>query len=417
MTFLLLLLLMLVLLLVKGFFSGSEIALVSADRVRLRHRKAQGNVGAALALNLLRNPAKLLTTTLLGTNISSIALTTIGTMLMIELFAGSGELVALLVFTPIFLILGEIVPKSVYQQKADALTPMIVYPLSWLQAVLAPLVWLFSMIARLVARLAGGPADETAALRNQFHAAVQMAEKTGTNEAFGRGQVRRVLRFAQMTAAEAMWPLSEVRCLPRDAGIRDLVLLRRETSQRLIPLFDGTPTNISTVAVLESWDVLDPDIDNRTCAELYGRVQFVPRLQRLSEVIEILNADPSTTVIVVDELGNAVGLITLNLLVRGTLGAQTSPLTDRKVAETRDRIARGDDGAYRIDARLPVVKVNEVLETALSTLDHNTVGGFALARFGRLPKVGDSFSVEGYRFEVAEMSERSIISLTAMRIS
>lgn len=415
MTLLFTLLFMFVLLLIKGFFSGSEIAFVSADRIRLRHRKAQGSAGAGTALRLLRNPAKLLTTTLLGTNISSIALTTVGTVMMVELFAGRGELVALLVFTPLFLILGEIVPKSVYQQRADALTPIIAYPLGWLQTALGPLVWLFSLIARLAARLVGGTDDDTTATRNQFFATVQMAERTGAIEAFSRGQVRRVLRFAQMTATEAMWPLSEVRCLDRNTPMKKLVELRRKTGQRLIPLYRETPTNIVAVATLESWDLLAPDIERRPVETLHGPVRFVPQLQRVSEIIAFLNADPALIVVVVDEIGNAVGLITLNLLVRGTLGAQTSPLTDRAAPETTQQIVDAD-GEYVIDARLPIVKVNERLEISLSTLNQSTIGGYALTRFGRLPREGDAFEADGYRFEVVEMNERSILRLSAARL-
>ena len=236
MTEILTLVLMFGLLLLKGFFSGSEIALVSTDRIRLRHRAAQGQSGAKLAERLLQDPTRLLTTTLLGTNISSIALTTVGTLLMVSLFGGSGELVALLLFTPLFLVFGEIVPKSVYQQRSAELTPIIAYPLAWLQTALMPLVWLFSLVAILAARLVGGGKDSDDAAREQLMATVQMAEKTGTIEAFNRGQVRRVLRYAQMTAAEAMWSISDVRCLDRKTGMTELIEVRRATGQRLIPL-------------------------------------------------------------------------------------------------------------------------------------------------------------------------------------
>lgn len=410
---LLTLLLMAALLLLKGFFSGSEIALVSADRVRLRHRAAEGNAGAKLALRLLGDPPRLLTTTLLGGNIASIALGTIGTLLMVGLLAGRGELAALILFTPLFLIFGEIVPKSVHQQRADTLTPLVAYPLAWLQTVLASLVWLFSHIAKLATRLISGRTDEGDGVRDQFLATVQMAERTNTIEAFSRGQVRRVLRYAQMTAAEAMWPLSDVRCLERTTAMSALVELRRETGQRLIPLFDGTPTNLSAIAIIESWDILDRDICAQPVERFMVPVKYAPQLQRVSEIIKLLQTETNLTVIVVDELGNAVGLITLNLLVRRTLGAQTNPLTDRRAADTEQILWTQPDGSYLLDARLPIVKVNEALDVSLSTLTQNTIGGFALAQFGRLPDVGESFSAEGYTFTVAEANERAILQMTA----
>ena len=276
MTELLTLALMALLLLLKGFFSGSEIALVSADRVKLRHKSARGSSGARLAVRLLQRPTQLLTTTLLGTNLSSIALTTVGTLLMVGLFGGSGELLALLVFTPLFLILGEIVPKSVYQQKADGLVPVIAYPLAWLRTILAPLVWLFSTVAGLAARLIGGRTDESGVLRDQFFGTVHMAEVTGASEAFSRGQVRRVLRFAQMTAVETMWPIAEVQVADRNAGMAELLAIRSKSAQRLIPLYEGSHANITAMATLESWDVMDPGLAERAVDDVLSPVCFVP---------------------------------------------------------------------------------------------------------------------------------------------
>ncbi len=109
---LLTILLMVALLLAKGFFSGSEIALVNADKIKLRHRAKQGDQGAELAIRLLQKHEVLLSTTLVGTNICTIALTTIGTLLMVNWLGQRGELYAFLAFTPLFLLLGEIVPKS-----------------------------------------------------------------------------------------------------------------------------------------------------------------------------------------------------------------------------------------------------------------------------------------------------------------
>lgn len=322
-------LVMVLLLLIKGFFSGSEIALVSADRVKLRYESARGNRGAELAQRLLRDPARLLTTTLLGTNISSTALVTIGTVLMVGLFGSQGEFIALLLFTPLFLILGEIVPKSIYQQKANTLVPVIAYPLSWIQTILAPLVWFFSLIAKFVAKALGGGTDEGAAAREQFLAAVRMAEKAETAEAFSGGQVRNVLRVAGMTAGEAMYPMSEVRCFPRTAAMSELVAFRREDEQRLIPLYDAAPDKITGIAVIESWDLLDPEISSRETGEFLGPMRRVDQGMRVSAVIDILHKEPDLTLLVTDGEACAVGLITLRLLVRGTLGVAASPLTDR----------------------------------------------------------------------------------------
>ncbi len=102
---------MAVLLVLKAFYSGSEMALVNSDKIKLMHRAKHGDKGAQLVLRLYETPETLLSTTLVGTNLATISLTTMGTLLMIELFGGNGDFIAILILTPVLLIFGEIVPS------------------------------------------------------------------------------------------------------------------------------------------------------------------------------------------------------------------------------------------------------------------------------------------------------------------
>ena len=199
MEFLLIFVVMVLLLLFKGFFSGSEIALVNSDKLKLHHKANQGHRGAKLVLRLFQTPDVVLGTTLVGTNISTIALTTIGTMLMIRYFGAAGDLYAVLLFTPLFLILGEVVPKSVYQQKSDEIAPIIVYPLRFFSLLFYPIVFVFSRVARLGARLVGGGKTEQNVFitREQMRMVVEMAERGASVDVFDRARIKRAIRFAE----------------------------------------------------------------------------------------------------------------------------------------------------------------------------------------------------------------------------
>lgn len=212
MDFLVILLVMVLLLLLKGFFSGSEIALVNSDKLKLHHKANQGNRGARMVLKLFQTPEVALGTTLVGTNISTIILTTIGTMLMIRYFGEAGDFYAVLLFTPLFLILGEVVPKSVYQQKSDEIAPIIVYPLRVFSALFYPLVFIFSRVARLVARLVGGGKTEQNVFitREQMRMVVEMADRGASVDVFDRARIKRAIRFAETSVGEAMIPVAEM---------------------------------------------------------------------------------------------------------------------------------------------------------------------------------------------------------------
>jgi Mg2+/Co2+ transporter CorB len=180
----------LVLLLIKGFFSGSEIALVNSDKVKLTARANQGHRGAKEVLELFKSPDVMLGTTLVGTNIATVALTTLVTVLFISLFGERGDFYAFLLFTPILLILGEIVPKSIFQQKSDAIAPIAIFPLKIFSVVFYPIVFIFSRVARLLARLLGGGKVEQNLFmtREQIRAVVEMTERTSSIDAFDRGR-------------------------------------------------------------------------------------------------------------------------------------------------------------------------------------------------------------------------------------
>ena len=221
MDILILVVVMLALLLLKGFFSGSEIALVNADKLKIHHMSKQGNKGASMVLKLFKTPDVLLGTTLVGTNISTVALTTIGSLVMIRYFGQLGDFYAFLLFTPLLLIFGEIVPKSVFQQKSDTIAPVIVYPLKFFSLAFYPVIFVFSRVARLAARIVGGGKTEQNVFitREQVRMVVEMAER-GTNvDVFDRVRIKRAIRFADTSVGEAMVPIAVGRLPIMASGI------------------------------------------------------------------------------------------------------------------------------------------------------------------------------------------------------
>jgi Mg2+/Co2+ transporter CorB len=137
-------LIMLICLAAEAFFSGSEIGVVSADRMQLRHKAAQGSRGARLALVMLEKPEWLLSTTLVGTNISVVTNTTMATALMIHLFGEQYAWLAIIIVAPLIWIFGEIVAKSVFQQRADAITPVAIFVIRGASYLFLPILALFS---------------------------------------------------------------------------------------------------------------------------------------------------------------------------------------------------------------------------------------------------------------------------------
>ncbi len=239
MDILLTLLLMIGLLVLKGFFSGSEIAMVNADKVKLNTMAGKGHKGSRMVLDEFRSPETLLGTTLVGTNIATIALTTIGTLLMIRLLGDNGEWAAFLIFTPLFLIFGEIVPKTVYQHRSTEIAPKAIYLLRAFRFVFYPVVMIFSRISRWVARAFGGGRIEQNVYmtRELIRSVVDMAERTSSVDAFDHGRIRRVIRFGETTVGEAMIPIAEVTVINQNKSARRALAIVRNQGFNRLPVY------------------------------------------------------------------------------------------------------------------------------------------------------------------------------------
>ena len=405
---------MLLFLLLKGFFSGSEIALVNSDKIKLRHAAKQGSRGAKLALKLFRNPEILLSTTLVGTNISTVVLTTIGALLMIRLFGERGEIYAFLVLTPLLLVLGEIVPKSVYQQKSDSLTPIIIHPLRWASFLFYPVVFVFSRVARVTARLVGAGRSEQPFFitREQLRSVVEMAEHGAAMDAFGRGRIRRVIRFAETTVAETMIPIAEATVINRNKSTAVALELVRKHGYNRLPVYQNSTSNIIGVVTLTTWDLMNAEIAAQPLQALMKPALYVSPLQTIDQLLPMLRRRKDHMAIVVDEFGTAIGMITMEDIVEEVVGEIDVGYDFEEYLPKRKRVyEKLAEEVYLMDSRLSISEANEVLGIYLPTTEFHTVGGLVLARLRHIPTQGEFIVEAGYRFTVVEASERAIAKL------
>jgi CBS domain containing-hemolysin-like protein len=414
MTILMLIAGIIILLLIKGFFSGSEIALVNSDKVKLTARANQGHRGARAVLTLFKTPDVMLGTTLVGTNIATVALTTLVTVLFIDLFGERGDFYAFLVFTPILLVLGEIVPKSVFQQKSDVVAPIAIFPLKVFSLIFYPIIIVFSRIARLFARLLGGGKVEQNLFmtREQIRSVVEMTERTSSVDAFDRGRIRRVIRFSDTTVGEAMIPISEVTAIDHNRGImRAIATVRRKGYNRL-PVDKGNISNITGIATLTTWDLMEHSTTQKQLDDVIKPAHYVLQFQTIDELLPILRQREDHMAVVVDEYGSATGIITMEDIVEEVVGDIDVGYDFEEYLPRRKRVFETlDDDSYLVDSRLSVSEVNDLLEINLNTKVSYTIGGLVMNQIGHIPDYGESMTEQGYKFSVHKRTDKAILKL------
>lgn len=414
MSIILIILLVLVLLLLKGFFSGSEIALVNSDKVKLNARANQGHKGAREVLRLFKTPDVMLGTTLVGTNIATVALTTLVTILFIELFGAGGELYAFLVFTPLLLILGEIVPKSIFQQMSDRIAPIAIFPLRIFSFVFYPVIFVFSRLARVLARIFGsGKVEQNVFMtREQIRSVVEMTELTSEVDAFDRSRIKRVIRFGETTVGEAMIPISEVTAINRNRGILRAVASVRRYGFNRLPVYDGNISNIIGIVTLTTWDLMDKTLPQKELSELIEPAHYVLPFQTIDQLLPVLRIRNDHMGIVVDEFGSAIGIITMEDIVEEVVGDIDVGYDFEEYLPRRKHVfEKLQEGVYMLDSRLSVSEVNDILEINLNTKNSHTIGGLVMAQLGHIPQQGEEVVEQGYKFVIEETTERAVVKL------
>ncbi|MFM1895923.1 MAG: hypothetical protein RLZZ385_997 [Pseudomonadota bacterium] len=400
------------LLLIKGFFSGSEIALVSCDKLKLKSRAERGDKSAALVLKLFDKPETMLATTLIGTNIASMTLTVLGTAMMLELVGNGGDIYTVLILTPLMLILGEIVPKSVYQQHADTLAPRLAPLLAVIRLLLQPVSLVFGWLARRIADAVAPKAEGISPFltRQRLRLMLESADRAAELPVLDRNRIQRALRLADMTVGEAMVPLVEVVGAPYNVTLRKLSMLGRKSGHRRIPLYRDNISNIVGIASWTIWDEMTPGFTKHKLKEFVLQPYYASAIQRLDDLLPVLLSRSDRMVVVVDEFGTATGIVTIEDVMEILLGEAARGLHLGAHGWELPRQPEHLEGnVLLLDARSRLVEVAELLDVDLPSREFHSLGGLLTGRLRRIPRQDDSLEEFGYRFTVVEATQRAPI--------
>ena len=412
----------LILVLAEGFFSGSELALVSADRAAIRAAKEGGGRTGKMLANFLEEPERILTTTLIGTNVCTVSASTVFGLALAN-YLGEGStansgLLTVLCLSPIILLFGEFIPKSIFRRYSSQLAPLVIHPISWLSYGFFPLVWATRLITlgtlrALNIRGEGAMAvsrDELRLLLERGEDSANPVEHDEEIEADEMKMIQRIFDFPEITAKEVMVPLIDVTALAESSSLEEAAERFVETGFSRLPVFRERVDNI--IGVLHAMDVLQASafVERYTVrgraaivAKLMRPVTFVPPNHKVEELIETLQRQRHSLAVVVDEWGGAEGVITVEDILEEILG-EIEDEHDEAAAEIRQRGER----EYLVAARCEVDRINEELGDVIPDGDYETVAGFLIAEMGRIPDRGDTVETEGALLTVIRANERVV---------
>ena len=411
------------LILLNGLLAMSELAIVSARPARLRVAAERGGKGARAALELAADPGKFLSTAQVGITLVGIIA---GAYSGASLGAPVGDRLALLgvparyaddvgfglvilATTYFSLVVGELVPKQVALRAAEPIAIIVALPMQMLARIMAPVVWLLDRSSALLLRLTGvRHAGEPEVTAEELHMIFAEATRSGVLEEEERVIMTGIMRLADRPVRELMTPRTELDWVDRRASESELRAKIKESPHSLLPVADGSGDNI--VGVLKVRDVLVALLAGRklNIARLMKKAEVIPDQLDAMDALRILQQSDVSMALVHDEYGHLEGVVTPADLLTAIAGNFVSHQDEGD----QPMVVEREDKSLLIAGGLPADAMADRLGIEIADdREFATAAGYVLSVLKHMPKEGEHFRDQGWRFEVVDMDGLKIDKL------
>ena len=388
------LLFMLILLALSAYFSATETAFSTFNRLKMKGLAEDGNKRAKMVLNLSEDYDRLLSTILVGNNIVNIALTTLATMFFADIIVHSENLaatVSTIVTTVAVLIFGEISPKSLAKEHADGFALATAPVLRFVAWILLPINFIFSgwkWLLRLVFKTKG----EDVVTEEEVLTIVDEAEEDGTLSEQESEMIRQVIAFNDREAIDILIPRVDVAAISVTATSKELAQAFIETGFSRLPVYEESIDHV--VGVVYHKDYYKRATEKPTPADLMKDAVFIPPTMKIRLLLKQLQAQQSHIAIVADEYGGTLGIVTMEDILEELVG---------EIWDEHDDVIRNiipqQDGSAVVLCSTELCDLMEYFDTE-TECDATTVSGWVMEATGCIPAVGDTFTADGLSVEV-----------------
>lgn len=416
-----------VLILINGVFALSELALASSRKSRLKALEDAGRPGARAALALVEEPSRFLSTVQIGiTLIGIVAGAVSGAALSQQLDA---ELEAWGMPTPVAeplayafvigaityfsVVVGELVPKNLALRNAEGFACALAPTMLFLSRVAAPAVWVLDASTRVIFRLLGqGAASQSAVTEEEIKLLVSEAANIGVIEVEERVMIGGILRLGDRSVSGVMTPRVDVDLLDISVDETGLIATLTSTTHSRLPVHDGDPDNL--IGVVHVRELLANALAGKRLdvRAALRQAPFIPDTSSAIDALEQLRQAEVPMALVHDEYGHFDGIVTPADILDAIAGAFRSDEGDQE-----PEAVQREDGSWLLAGSMPADEMADTIGLKLPEVrDYDTVAGFVISLFERLPSTGEAATFGAWRFEVVDLDGRRIDKVLAMRL-
>lgn len=397
---------LIVLIMLSGFFSGSETALMTLNRYRMKSLARKGHRGARLASYLLERPDRLLGLILLGNNFVNILASAIASLIAMRYYGEAGIAIATGLLTFVILVFAEVTPKTLAALKPDVFAYIAAYIYTPLQKIFYPLVWFVNLISNKMLALFGvhpaSSSDDSLnadELRMVVHEARQFIPGKHTDMLLG------ILDLENISVEDIMVPRNDVTGIDLNDDWNDVVQQITNSHRTRVPVFKDSIDN--TMGMLHLRKVLNlvvrGELTRETLESLIREPYYIPEGTSLTRQLLNFQKNRRRSGLVVDEYGSIHGLVTLEDILEEIVGQFTTDSSVRSAG-----IHPQQDGSYLIDGSTHIREINRMLEWELPTEGPKTLNGLILEHLEMIPMPGTSLLIANYPVEITRTDKNAV---------
>ncbi|MFC1988770.1 hemolysin family protein [Chloroflexota bacterium] len=392
----------------SAFFSSSEVAFFSLQRVKVEQLISTNVKGVTRMSNLVQRPDRLLSVILLGNNLVNTAATVLATALVVSLWGEQSIWIAVAGLTVVLLVFAETTPKTIANRHAERLSLSFARPIEILFWVFYPFVFLLSWISSGVTKVVGGtPVLKSLVSEEEIRTMISVGHKEGTMEENEARMLHKVFDFGDRPVYEVMVPRTEVIWVERGTRLVDFFKIYAENPLSRFPVYEENTDKVigvlSVKDVLMSW-AKDEISQEDTVDSLIRPAYFTPESKGISELFHEMRDNNYRMAVVVDEYGGTAGIVSLSGLLEEIVGAVGDEFT-----EVDKEFEAIDEHTFQIDGGMRIEEANAEMGLDLpESEDYETVAGFVLSLLGRIPDIGERLHYKTMNLTVTEMRHLKI---------
>ena len=400
-----------ILLLLSALVSASEASIIAVNKIRIKHLSQEGNRRAKLISKIQENFEDFFATILFIGNLLNITVATIGTSLAINIIgenSATAILIASLITTVLIVVIGELTPKAISTINPEKWALATSDIVTLLIKVTRPLVFIFALIPKSLNKIfrSNDKNSIPSVTKGELRMLIDVGEEEGTVNIDQGEMLENVFKFAETEAKEIMTPRNKIEWVQFETSFSDFLLIYKNHPHSRFPVYDDDFDDV--VGILSTKDVMTSIASNKLkdtslVSSIMRAPLFIPESKRLDELFTLMRKTGNKVSLIVDEFGGISGLITLTSLIEKIVGS-----TGEEGIRPKEKYILIEPNTYEIDGAMNIDEANDQLDLNIPEGDYETIAGFVLENFQKIPVIGDKTSYGNLRITINEIEESRI---------